>query len=45
MPKPAFGTTRCVSISDLIEAAPQNQDLKNQRVALLSQIGLKTSGE
>jgi len=33
------------SISDLIEAEPQNQELKNQRVALLSQIGLKTSGE
>lgn len=33
------------AISELIDAAPQNQDLKNQRVALLSQIGLQTTGD
>lgn len=33
------------AISDLIEAAPQNQDLKNQRATLLSQIGLPIGGD
>jgi hypothetical protein len=34
------------AISELIDAAPQNQDLKNQRAALLSQIGLQiTAGD
>ena len=33
------------SISDLIDAAPQNQDLHNQRTALLKQVGLPSTDE
>ena len=33
------------SISDLIDAAPQNQELKNQRTALLKQVGLPSTNE
>jgi hypothetical protein len=33
------------SISDLIDAAPQNQDLQNQRTALLKQVGLPSTDE
>jgi uncharacterized protein DUF928 len=33
------------SISDLIDAAPQNQDLHNQRAALLKQVGLPSTDE
>jgi hypothetical protein len=33
------------SISDLIDAAPQNQELQNQRTALLKQVGLPSTNE
>ena len=33
------------SISDLIDAAPQNQDLHNQRTALLKQVGLPSTDD
>ena len=33
------------SISDLIDAAPQNQELQNQRTALLKQVGLPSTDE
>ena len=33
------------SISDLIDAAPQDQELQNQRTALLKQIGLPSTNE
>ena len=33
------------SISDLIDAAPQNQELRNQRTALLKQVGLPSTNE
>ena len=40
-----YDALRTISES-LIDAAPQNQDLKNQRAALLSQIGLQiTAGD
>jgi hypothetical protein len=33
------------AISDLIDAAPQNQELRNQRTALLKQVGLPSTNE
>jgi uncharacterized protein DUF928 len=33
------------SISDLIDAAPQNQELRNERTALLKQVGLPSTNE
>ena len=33
------------SISDLIDAAPQNQELQNQRTALLKQVGLPSTDD
>jgi len=33
------------SISDLIDAAPQNQELRNERAALLKQVGLPSTDE
>jgi len=33
------------SISDLIDAAPQNQQLRNQRTALLTQVGLPSTSD
>jgi uncharacterized protein DUF928 len=33
------------SISDLIDAAPQNQELRNERTALLKQVGLPLTNE
>jgi Domain of Unknown Function (DUF928) len=33
------------SISDLIDAAPQNQELRNERTALLKQVGLPSTSE